>query len=150
VFRGVNHLNLDAKGRLAVPSRYRERLAEACAGRLILTVDRDGCLLLYPQGEWERIEQNLMSRPNIDPNVRRLQRLLLGHATECEIDAQGRILLPTSLREFAALDKRAVLVGQGNKFEIWDEEAWVRQREAWVGDEGAGGDLSAALDSLSL
>jgi MraZ protein len=150
VFRGVTNLNLDAKGRMAMPSRYRDRLLESCEGRLVITVDRDGCLLVYPQPEWERIEQALMSRPNMDRQVRRLQRLLVGHATECELDGQGRILLPTPLREFASLDKRAVLVGQGNKFELWDEDTWVRRREDWFREEDEAGDLSAALESLSL
>lgn len=150
MFRGVTNLNLDAKGRMAMPSRYRDRLLESCEGRLVLTVDRDGCLLVYPQPEWERIEQALMSRPNMDRQVRRLQRLLVGHATECDLDGQGRILLPTPLREFASLDKRAVLVGQGNKFELWDEDTWVRRREDWFREEDEAGDLSAALESLSL
>ncbi len=150
MFRGVTNLNLDAKGRMAMPSRYRDRLVDSCEGRLVLTVDRDGCLLVYPQPEWERIEQALMSRPNMDRQVRRLQRLLVGHATECELDGQGRILLPTPLREYAALDKRAVLVGQGNKFELWDEDTWVRRRDDWFREEDEAGDLSAALESLSL
>jgi MraZ protein len=150
VFRGVTNLNLDAKGRMAMPSRYRDRLMETCEGRLVITVDRDGCLLVYPQPEWERIEQALMSRPNMDRQVRRLQRLLVGHATECELDGQGRILLPTPLREYATLDKRAVLVGQGNKFELWDEDTWTKRREDWFREEDEAGDLSAALESLSL
>lgn len=150
MFRGVTNLNLDAKGRMAMPSRYRDRLLDTCEGRLVLTVDRDGCLLVYPQPEWERIEQALMSRPNMDRQVRRLQRLLVGHATECELDGQGRILLPTPLREYASLDKRAVLVGQGNKFELWDEDTWSRRRDDWFREEDEAGDLSAALESLSL
>lgn len=150
MFRGVTNLNLDAKGRMAMPSRYRDRLMESCEGRLVLTVDRDGCLLVYPQPEWERIEQALMSRPNMDRQVRRLQRLLVGHATECELDGQGRILLPTPLREYASLEKRAVLVGQGNKFELWDEDTWTKRREDWFREEDEAGELSAALESLAL
>lgn len=150
MFRGVTNLNLDAKGRLAMPARYRDRLLESCAGHLIVTVDRDGCLLIYPQPEWERIEQALMARPNMDRQVRALQRLLLGHATECDLDAQGRILLPTPLREYAGLDKRIVLVGQGNKFELWDEDRWTAQRQVWLQAEDESGALSGALESLSL
>ncbi len=150
MFRGVNNLNLDAKGRMAVPAKYRDVLMASGDGRLVVTVDRDGCLLIYPLPEWERIEQALMARPNMDKQVRRLQRLLLGHATECELDSQGRILLPTPLREFAGLDKRAVLVGQGNKFELWDEATWTGQRDAWLKEEEGSEDLSAALESLSL
>lgn len=150
MFRGVTNLNLDAKGRIAMPARYRDRLMESCGGRLVVTVDRDGCLLIYPLPEWERIEQALMARPNMDKQVRRLQRLLLGHATECDLDGQGRILVPPPLREFAGLDKRAVLVGQGNKFELWDEERWSAQCNAWLEEEEDEAGLSAALESLSL
>jgi MraZ protein len=149
MFRGVNNLNLDAKGRMAIPARYRDRLLESCGGRLIFTIDVDRCLLLYPLTEWEQIEKALMSRPNMNPQVRRLQRLIVGHATDVEIDGQGRVLVPPSLREYAALEKHAVLVGQGNKFELWDEDAWARQRDSWLEEEMAG-DPAAALESLSL
>jgi MraZ protein len=149
MFRGVSQLSLDAKGRIAVPARYRELLSERCEGRMVVTVDRDGCLLLYPAPEWERIEQSLMSRPNMNPQVRKLQRLLVGHATECDLDGQGRLLLPPPLREFARLEKRVMLVGQGNKFEIWDEDAWSRNRELWFGED-ADDVLSEALESISL
>lgn len=150
MFRGVTNLSLDAKGRVAMPARYRDRLMESCGGRLVITIDRDGCLLIYPLPEWERIEQALMARPNMDKQVRRLQRLLLGHATECELDGQGRILVPPPLREFAGLDKRTVLVGQGNKFELWDEARWSAQCSAWLEEEEDEAGLSAALESLSL
>ncbi len=149
MFRGVSQLSLDAKGRIAVPARYRDLLAADCEGRLVVTVDRDGCLLLYPAPEWERIEQTLMSRPNMNSQVRKLQRLLVGHATECELDGQGRLLVPPPLRDFAGLDKRVVLVGQGKKFEIWDEDTWSRNRELWFGED-ADDALSEALESIAL
>jgi MraZ protein len=149
MFRGVSQLSLDAKSRIAVPARYRETLTECCQGRMVVTVDRDGCLLLYPAPEWERIEQSLMARPNMNPQVRRLQRLLIGHATECDLDGQGRLLLPPPLRAFAGLDKRVVLLGQGNKFEIWDEDTWSRSREQWMGED-AHDAVSDALESLAL
>lgn len=150
MFRGVTHLNLDAKGRMAMPHRYRDGLMQTCEGHLIVTVDRDGCLLVYPLPEWERIEQALMSRPNVDRRVRRLQRLLVGHATECDLDVQGRILLPTPLREYAGLEKRVVLVGQGNKFELWDDDTWVRRRDEWFREEGEEGEPGEGLDTLTL
>ena len=122
-FRGINNLNIDAKGRMAMPSRYRERLLESCGGRLVVTVDRDHCLLVYPLPEWEIIEAKLVELPSLNREARLLQRLLIGHATECEMDGQGRILLPAMLREFAKLTKKIVIIGQGKKFEIWDEQS---------------------------
>jgi transcriptional regulator MraZ len=151
IFRGINNLALDAKGRMAIPSRYRDRLMESCGGRLIVTVDRDRCLLVYPQHEWEVIEAQLASLPSLNKQSRLLQRLLIGHATEAELDSQGRILLPTMLREYAGLDKKCVLIGQGKKFEIWDEQLWTQNQQVWLdeadSDDGA---LPDALESLSL
>jgi MraZ protein len=134
MLRGVNSLALDAKGRLAIPTRYRQRLAERCAGELIVTVDRDRCLLIYPLPDWEDLEQKLVRLPSLDPQARRLQRLLMGHATDVDIDSHGRVLLPVPLREFARLDRRVVLIGQGNKFELWDEDSWNERRESWLAD----------------
>ena len=150
MFRGVNDLNLDAKGRLSLPTRYRERIQESCGGSLVITVDVDRCLLIYPFPEWQRIEQKLMQLPSIDKQVRRLQRLLLGHATECEIDGQNRILLPPPLRNFASLDKHAVLIGQGNKLELWDQETWEKMCERWIKEENKLSDITAALETLSI
>jgi MraZ protein len=136
---------------MAMPSRYRDRLLEGCGGRLVVTVDRDHCLLVYPLPEWEIIEAKLVELPSLNKQARLLQRLLIGHATECEMDGQGRILVPTMLREFAGLTKKIVLIGQGKKFEIWDEETWNDNQEAWIesvqGDEG---NLPTSLEELSL
>ena len=150
MFRGVNTLSLDAKGRLAVPTRYRERLRDICNGRLIITVDLDYCLLLYPLPVWEEIERRLVALPNLDKRARRLQRLLIGHATECDMDGHCRILLPPPLREFASLGKHVVLIGQGNKFEIWDEQTWNERRDLWLAAEEDEQSLPPELDSLSL
>ena len=151
VFRGINNLALDAKGRMAMPARYRERLMEGCGGRLIVTVDRDRCLLVYPQHEWEIIESQLVGLPSLNKQARLLQRLLVGHATEVELDSQGRILLPPMLREYASLDKKCVLIGQGKKFEIWDEQTWNDNQDLWLNDVAADdGDMPSALENLSL
>jgi MraZ protein len=150
MFRGVNSLNLDSKGRLAIPTRYREDLARHCNGQMVVTVDRDHCLLLYPLPDWEEIERKLVKLPSFNPQARRLQRLLIGHATECELDGNGRILLPPPLREFATLDKAVVLIGQGNKFEIWDETTWNTRRSEWLTATDADGELPGELGSLSL
>lgn len=152
MFRGVTNLSLDSKGRMAVPARYREQLQAESDGRVVVTVDRDGCLLIYPFSEWETIERELVRLPALNKQARRLQRLLIGHATECEFDGQGRILVPGPLRDFAGIDRRVVLIGQGNKFELWDEETWNEQRAAWMAadDEEDGLELPTALESLSL
>lgn len=151
MFRGVNKLNLDAKGRLAVPTRYRERLQERCASELVVTIDRDHCLLIYPLPEWQEIERKLMKLPSFNKAARNLQRLLVGHATEVEMDGQGRVLLPPALRDFARLDKHVVLIGQGNKFELWDEERWNSQRDGWLDEVDLNNlDLPAEFDTFSI
>jgi len=151
MFRGANKVTLDAKGRVAVPARYRERIAATCEGHLVVTVDRDRCLLVYPQTDWDDIERRLMAAANLSPEVRRLQRLLVGHATEVDLDSHGRILISQALREFASLDGTAMFVGQGRKFELWDEGRWNERRDAWLMAEGEGApDLPAELENLSL
>ena len=150
MFRGVNSITLDAKGRMAMPTRYRDRLMSHCEGQLVVTVDRDHCLLLYPLPEWEELERKLVRLPSLNKQARRLQRLLIGHATELELDGNGRILLPPPLREFADLDKRIVLIGQGNKFEIWDEVQWAERRDQWLNEVDGDEDLPTELESLSL
>lgn len=150
MFRGINSVNLDAKGRIAMPKRYQERLRAEHEGHLILTIDTEStCLLLYPLGEWEMIERKLVELPSFDPRTRRIQRLLIGHATDCDLDSQGRILVPPLLREYATLTKPVMLIGQGKKFELWSEESWQKGRGNWL--KGLGDDdLPDALQSLSL
>lgn len=151
MFRGVTTLNLDAKGRMAIPTRYRERLQVSCASQMVLTVDRDRCLLLYPEPEWVEIERKLKALPSFNKAARTLQRLYIGHAHEVEMDGQGRISLPAELRSFAGLDKKVALVGQGNKFELWDEGAWSGKRDEWLEEVGLEDlDLPAGVESLSI
>ena len=134
---------------MALPTRYRAALVESCEGRLVLTVHDDRCLLLYPAPEWDEIERKLVELPNQDERVRKLQRMLLGHATELDMDGHGRILLPPRLREFAKLDKRVVLAGVGKKFEIWNEDAWEQSCDEWV-STGESGSVPDSLGSLTL
>lgn len=150
-FRGINAVNLDEKGRFAIPKRYREPLAEESEKQLIATIDwHSPCLLIYALTEWEMIERKLMSLPNVDAHTRLVQRTLLGYASEMEMDAQGRVLLPPLLREHAGLDKQAILLGQGNKFELWSQTVWDAQRDAML-TEVKNIDVSAgALANLSL
>ncbi len=148
MFRGVAQLNLDSKGRLAVPSRYREALLVRCAGRLVITADPDKCLLIYPQPDWEPIQQKLMSLSSLNPRIRDLQRQLIGYAEDTDIDAAGRVLISPALRDFASLAKSAVLVGQGNKFELWDKEKWDQRLESSAGFSD--GNLPPELEGFSL
>lgn len=151
IFRGINNLALDAKGRMAMPSRYRERLMETCGGRMVVTVDKDSCLLVYPLPEWEIIEAQLIALPSLHKQARLLQRLLIGYATEVELDSQGRILLPTMLREYAKMDKKLILIGQGKKFEIWDDQVWNDKQQTWLDEvNDDDGEMPTSLVNLSL
>jgi len=135
---------------MVLPTRYREQIAAEAQGRLVVTVDRDQCLLIYPLPEWEQIERKLMSLPSLHAQARRLQRLMVGHATDLELDGHGRVLLPPELREFAKLERHGMLIGQGNRFELWDETRWNERRDLWLKNEEASTDLPSELDSLSL
>ena len=149
MFRGVQRINLDAKGRLSVPARQRESLLDVSAGSIVVTIDtQSSCLVMYPLREWERIERDVQNLPTLNPVVRRFQRLVLGYASDLDLDSNGRILLPGALREYAHLEKRVVLVGQGNKLELWSEPLWEAEREAALGAEE--GDLPTELMELKL
>ena len=149
-FRGVSNLSLDAKGRIVLPARYRERLLEICQSQLIITIDTEQpCLLIYPLPEWELIEEKIEDLPSFNPATRRIQRLLIGHATEVEVDAAGRMLLSNPLREYAQLGKKVVLIGQGKKFELWDEATWNERMGTWL-SESSDGAAPEALAELTL
>ena len=151
MFRGVQHINMDAKGRLAMPARQREPLLSRCEGQIVITIDtQSNCLVIYPLPEWERIEQDIQGLPALNPAVKRFQRLMLGYATDLELDGSGRILLPQPLREYAQLDKKLVLVGQGNKLELWSEALWLAEREQALRDSGPEAELPEELMSLTL
>jgi len=151
LFRGVQHINMDAKGRLAMPARQREPLLSQCEGRIVVTIDtQTTCLAIYPLPEWERIERDIQNLPALKPAVKRFQRLMLGYATDLELDANGRMLLPPALRDYARLDKKLVLVGQGNKLELWSEELWLAEREQALKDSGPDTELPEELMSLTL
>jgi len=151
MFRGVQHINMDAKGRLAMPARQREPLLSECEGRIVVTIDtQSACLAIYPLPEWERIERDIQNLPALKPAVKRFQRLMLGYATDLELDGNGRLLLPPPLREYAQLDKKVVLVGQGNKLELWSETLWLAEREQALRDSGPEAELPEELMSLTL
>lgn len=152
MFLGVNTLNLDTKGRLAIPVKYRERLMDNGASSIVITINpQERCLWLYPQAEWLPIAQKVSRLPPLKRQNRQLQRLLLGHASELEMDGQGRVLLNSELRDYAGMDKKIALVGQGHKFELWSEQSWTDSREDWLAEANQPeSDLSEELQNLAL
>lgn len=139
MFRGVTAINLDAKGRFAIPTRYREELQDCCDRQLVVTVAMNekcvgepGCLWLYPLPEWEKLELTVSKLPTLNKMAGKLRRFLIGNATETEMDGQGRLLLSDKLRKFAGMEKKLILVGQLNKFEIWNEDAWNAKENEWM------------------
>lgn len=148
MFQGATQFNLDGKGRLTIPARYRDMLLAHCVGQLVLTADADGCLLLYPQPEWQPISEKLMQLSSFNPRIRALQRFLVGYAEDVVMDASGRVLVSATLRDYAKLDKRVMLVGQGNKFELWDETRWQALHEKMAGFSAD--DLPPELEGFTL
>ena len=150
MFRGVQHINMDVKGRMAIPARQREPILNICNGKLVLTIDTQSpCLVLYPIGEWDRIELEVQNLPALKPQIKRFQRLVLGYASDLQLDGSGRVLVPPALREYAQLEKRAVLVGQGNKLELWSEDLWQQECAAALSTDSTG-ELPAELMQLKL
>ena len=150
MFRGATKITLDDKGRMVMPTRYREQINELAQGKLVVTVDKDQCLLIYPLPEWEQIQRKLMALPSLNATARRLQRLMVGHATDLLLDGHGRVLLPPELREFARLGRHGMLIGQGNRFELWDEVRWNERRDLWLNNEETATDLPSELEQLSI
>ena len=146
MFRGASSLNLDVKGRLAIPSKHRDALMSQSAGQLVLTAHPHRCLLLYPQPAWEPIQAKIMSLSSFDRQSSALQRLLVGYAEDMEMDSAGRLLVSPALRDFAQLEKSAMLVGQGSHFELWSMEAWKAQLEQVMDADT----LPAELEGFSL
>lgn len=155
MFRGNTEINVDGKGRFAMPTKYRSKLIDQSAGKVIVTIDTDSaCLLVYPLNTWHDIEEKIQALPTFNPTTRRIQRLLIGHAHEVDMDGQGRILVPPVLRKHAGIDKKMMLVGQGKKFEIWSEARWETECQAWL-EQGVGSgdtaqEMPAILDDLSV
>lgn len=148
MFTGKDILNLDSKGRLAIPAKHRDVLSATCAGRMKLTVDQMGCLLLYPLPAWEPVAEKLLTLSQFNPKARAVQQLILGHAEDVELDSAGRILIPVGLRGFAGLDKAIAFVGMGNKFELWDEGRWnAKMADALAMSPE---DIAAQLDGFVL
>ena len=153
MYRGCSKISIDSKGRLAVPSRYRALILEQAQNNLVITLNPlDRSLYLYPLPELEIIEDKLAALSDFDKQSRRTKQMMRGYANDCQLDSQGRILIPKELRGHAELSRQAIILGQGNKFEIWNEKTWEKQRDDWlesVGDESTSSS-SDSLRSLSL
>lgn len=138
MFKGIATLSLDAKGRLTMPTKHRDKIMSAYDGKLVVTIDQANCLNIYPLPIWEEIEKQLSASESNDEAVTAFRRLYVGHATEVEMDAQGRISIPQPLRDRIGLDKKVALVGQLHKFELWDEQAWDENTTKTINDKKEG------------
>lgn len=152
MFRGTSAITIDSKNRITVPTKYREELAVDCEGKMVCTVDiQNPCLLLYPLPEWEEIELKLCQLSSMNPKERILQQVLLGNASDCEMDKNGRLLINGPLRQHAGLTKNVMLVGQLKKFEIWDEASWQAHLQDGISQIQTGElELTDRLLDLSL
>lgn len=152
MFRGCHTVSVDSKGRLAVPSRYRASLDVQAENQMVITMNPlDRSLWLYPLPEWEIIEAKLADLSDFDKQSRRTKQMMRGYASDCQLDSQGRILIPKELRQYATIQKQAMVFGQGNKFELWDEATWQAQRDDWLeAVEGNDAEPNDVLKSLSL
>ena len=148
VFQGASQVNLDAKGRMAVPTRSRDALTQGGTVGLVLTAHPDGCLLLYPVPAWEPIRARVMSFPSLDRQFSVWKRLLVGFAQEVELDGTGRLLVPPEMRDFARIEREVMFVGQGSHYEIWDLGQWNSQLETLR--SGGGGNLPPGMENFSL
>lgn len=149
MFGGVTYLNLDPKNRLAMPAKYRELLQDLAAGRMVITLESAQYLLLYSEPEWLRVRNKIQNLPNsLHPLVKSYQRLVLGYAETLELDKAGRLLVPATLKQLVNLEKEVVLVGMGNKFEVWDKAHWHQETEQAL--KSSATDLAQLLNGLNL
>jgi len=150
MFKGISNLSIDIKGRASMPLRYRKDFCTKNKCKLVITADKDKCLLIYTQNNWNIIEKKLSNLPSYNKEARFIQRLVIGHATESEIDSQGRFLIPNPLREYASIQKKIILLGQGSKFELWSENIWNKNMKSWLERENIDEVNNDALTELKL
>ncbi len=152
MLRGASELHLDTKGRLAIPSRYREELMARCDGQMVVTLNStaEKCLWMYPMDAWQQAERKVAGLPDMVLEHRTLKRFFLGHASDVEMDKNGRVLLPAPLRKRSGMEKEIYMIGQGNKFELWSGEHWDEQHEQWLQADLAAGKTSVEMGQLSL
>ena len=147
MFFGSHSINMDAKGRIAIPTRVRELLQEACGGRIVVTAHTENrCLHVFPEPQWQEILPKVEAFPSFNKIARRAKLLLIGHASPLELDGNGRVLLPPTLREYASLEKKLILVGQGKSMELWCEDQFSRYIDEPIDDE----DMPEGMQNLTL
>ncbi len=150
LFKGIHNLSLDSKGRLGIPITYRDHIASVLKGSMVITIDtEEKCLLLYPSTTWLKIQNKINELPSFNKNARRIQRLIIGHAEDIDVDSNGRILISKPLRNYGSLSKKITLIGQGEKFEIWDQHLWNENVEKWR-EEVTSNDDAEALSDISI
>ena len=147
MFYGSHAINMDAKGRIAIPARVRELLDSCCDGRIVLTAHTENrCLHLFPENQWQEILPKIEALPTFNKISRRAKLLLMGHASPLELDGSGRVLVPPTLREYAFLEKKIMLVGQGKGLEVWSEDKFADYIDAAVDDE----EMPEGMQTLAL
>ncbi|OUS03002.1 cell division/cell wall cluster transcriptional repressor MraZ [Gammaproteobacteria bacterium 54_18_T64] len=151
MFRGSDEINMDAKGRMPIPARYRDALMSEYNGSLVATISlSDSCLFIYPRPEWEELEAKIASMPTLNKSARSMQHLLIGNARDLELDGSGRVLIPKLLRDHAKLGKGVTLVGQSHRLELWDTDTWNANRKALLDELASGLEIPEEFQSLSL
>ncbi len=147
MFKGITNIRLDTKGRLTIPTKYRPIIHEQSNSKMVITIDsEEKCLLLYPSTSWKKIQQKINDLPSFNKNARRIQRLLIGHAEDLDLDGNGRILLSKPLRSFAEMTKQVTMIGQGEKFEIWSNDIWEKRVTTWRAEETEETEESILMD----
>ena len=147
MFKGITNIRLDTKGRLTIPTKYRPIIHEQSNSKMVITIDsEEKCLLLYPSTSWKKIQEKINDLPSFNKNARRIQRLLIGHAEDLDLDGNGRILLSKPLRSFAEMTKQVTMIGQGEKFEIWSNDIWEKRVTTWRAEETEDVEESILMD----
>ena len=147
MFYGSHSINMDVKGRVAIPTRVRELLQQTCNGRVVMTAHTENrCLHLFPEPQWQEILPKIEDFPSFNKISRRAKLLLIGHAASLELDGNGRVVVPPTLRDYASLDKKLMLVGQGKSMELWGEEQFTDYINAPIDDEV----MPESMQTLSL
>ena len=150
MFRGRYEHAIDQKGRTSLPAKFREQLGDEGQSKLVLTTGLEPCVVAYPMREWQAFEERLASLPRFDPSVAMIRRIYVSGAVECELDKMGRVLVPSSLRKHAGLDKKALWAGMGPHCELWAQERFDALQQSVLDDEAKRLEMAQRLAELGL